>query len=174
LVRGSRVAAPALEDRRPMTEEKASDSPGVIAFPPLIFGGTLAIGLIAHFLFPIRPFPVMASRIVGTVLLVGSAALAKWGESTMRRAGTNVRPDQPTTAIVADGPFRYTRNPLYLATTGLYVGVSLLVDALWSLVLLAPLLAIIEWGVIRREERYLDAKFGETYRAYRSRVRRWL
>ena len=111
---------------------------------------------------------------MGAVLLVGSAVLAKWGESTMHRAGTNVRPDRPTTAIVVDGPFRYTRNPLYLATTGLYVGVSLLVDALWPLVLLPPMLAIIEWGVIRREERYLDAKFGDTYRAYRSRVRRWL
>ena len=157
-----------------MTGEKGSDSPGVIAFPPLIFGGTLALGLIAHFLSPIRPFPVMPSRLVGAVLLAGSAALAKWGESTMRRAGTNVRPDQPTTTIVVDGPFRHTRNPLYLATTGQYVGISLLVDALWPLVLLAPLLAIIEWGVIRREERYLEAKFGDTYRAYRSRVRRWL
>jgi protein-S-isoprenylcysteine O-methyltransferase Ste14 len=157
-----------------MTGEKGSDSPGVIAFPPLIFGGTLAIGLIAHFLVPIRPFPVMPSRLVGAVLLVGSAVLAKWGESTMRRAGTNVRPDRPTTAIVVDGPFRYTRNPLYLATTGLYVGVTLLVDALWPLVLLPPMLAIIEWGVIRREERYLDAKFGDTYQAYSRRVRRWL
>ena len=157
-----------------MTGERGSDSPGVIAFPPLIFGGTLAVGLIAHFLVPIRPFPAMTSRVLGAVLLVGSAVLAKWGESTMHRAGTNVRPDRPATAIVVDGPFRYTRNPLYLATTGLYVAISLLVDALWPLVLLVPLLAIVEWGVIRREERYLEAKFGDTYRAYRSRVRRWL
>jgi len=153
--------------------EQRSDSPGVIAFPPLLFGGTLAIGLILHFLAPVRPFPAVPARIVGALLLVGSAALAKWGESTMRRAGTNVRPDQPATAIVVDGPFRFTRNPLYVATTGLYLGISLLVDAVWPLVLLVPLLVIVEWGVVRREERYLEAKFGEAYRSYRMRVRRW-
>jgi len=92
----------------------------------------------------------------------------------MRRAGTNVRPDQPATAIVVDGPFRFTRNPLYLGLTGLYAGVALLVDALWPLLLLVPLLVIVKWGVIHREERYLEAKFGETYRLYKARVRRWL
>ena len=92
----------------------------------------------------------------------------------MRRAGTNVRPDQPATTIVMGGPFRFTRNPLYVGTTGLYVGVALLVDALRPLVLLVPLLAIVEWGVICREERYLEAKFGDAYRTYRARVRRWL
>ena len=92
----------------------------------------------------------------------------------MKRAGTNIRPDQPTLAIVSDGPFRFTRNPLYLALTGLYAGIALLVNALWPLLLLAPVLAVLRWGVIAREERYLEAKFGEAYRAYRSRVRRWV
>ena len=87
--------------------------------------------------------------------------------------GTNVRPDQPTLAIVTDGPFRFTRNPLYLATTGLYVAIALVVYSL-ALVLLAPMLVVLDWGVIRREERYLEAKFGEPYRVYRARVRRWL
>jgi protein-S-isoprenylcysteine O-methyltransferase Ste14 len=87
----------------------------------------------------------------------------------MRRAGTNIRPDQPTLALVTDGAFRFSRNPLYLAATGLYVGVALLVDALWPLVLLIPMLA-----VVAREERYLEAKFGDAYRAYKARVRRWL
>ncbi len=92
----------------------------------------------------------------------------------MRRAGTNVRPDQPTLALVFDGPFRFTRNPLYLAATGLYLGIALLVDALWPLLLLVPVLAVLRWGVVAREERYLEAKFGEPYRAYKARVRRWL
>lgn len=153
--------------------KQRSDSPGVIAFPPLLYGGTLAAGLIVHLLAPIRPFPVLPARLLGGVLIVMSGALAKWGKSTMRRAGTNVRPDQPATALVVDGPFRFTRNPLYLGTTGLYVGVGLLIDALWPLVLLVPLLMMVEWGVIRREERYLEAKFGDTYQAYRMRVRRW-
>jgi len=153
--------------------EQVSDSPGVIAFPPLLYGGTLVVGLIIHFLAPTRPFPALPARLLGGVLLVVSGALVKWAKDTMRRAGTNVRPDQPATTIVVDGPFRFTRNPLYLGTTGLYIGVALLIDALWPLVLLVPLLVIVEWGVVRREERYLDAKFGSTYRAYRARVRRW-
>jgi len=92
----------------------------------------------------------------------------------MKRAGTNVRPDQPSLHLVTDGPFRYSRNPLYLATLGLYGGVTLLVDAVWPALLLVPLLAVLRWGVIAREERYLEAKFGDEYRAYKARVRRWL
>ena len=92
----------------------------------------------------------------------------------MKRAGTNVRPDQPSLAIVTDGPFRFSRNPMYLATTGLYLGTTLLVNTPWPLVLLPPMLLILHWGVVRREERYLEAKFGEPYRAYKSRVRRWV
>ena len=92
----------------------------------------------------------------------------------MKRAGTNIRPDQPTLAIVSDGPFRFTRNPLYLALTGLYLSVTLLVDALWPLLSLVPALAVLRWGVVAREERYLEVKFGEQYRAYKSRVRRWV
>jgi protein-S-isoprenylcysteine O-methyltransferase Ste14 len=92
----------------------------------------------------------------------------------MKRAGTNVRPDQPMLAIVTDGPFRFTRDPMYMATTGLYSAVTLLVNTLWPLVLLAPLLVLLDGGVVRREERYLEAKFGDPYRAYQARVRRWL
>ena len=92
----------------------------------------------------------------------------------MKRAGTNIRPDQPTLALASDGPFRFTRNPLYIAVTGLYLGIALLVNALWPLVLLIPVLAVLRWGVVGREERYLEAKFGEPYRAYKARVRRWI
>jgi protein-S-isoprenylcysteine O-methyltransferase Ste14 len=92
----------------------------------------------------------------------------------MRRAGTNVRPDRPTLVIVSDGPFRFTRNPLYLAAIGIYVSITLLVDALWPLVLLGPMLVLLVKGVVVREEQYLAAKFGDEYRNYKTRVRRWL
>ncbi len=151
-----------------------SDSPHVLIFPPLLFGGALALGLVLHWIRPLHPFPPLPARVAGSVLLVASALLVRSAKGAMTRAGTNVRPDQPTLAIVTDGPFAVSRNPLYLATTGLYVSISLLVDALWPLVLLLPTLAILHWGVVRREERYLEAKFGEPYRAYRARVRRWI
>jgi protein-S-isoprenylcysteine O-methyltransferase Ste14 len=144
-------------------------------FPPLLFAGMLVLGVILHFLVPLPlALPVVPARAIGVAVLVGSAVLARWGERAMHRAGTNVRPDQPTTAVVSDGPFRYSRNPLYLATTGLYAALALLVPAVWPLLLLVPLLVILRWGIIAREERYLETKFGAEYGAYRSRVRRWL
>ena len=91
----------------------------------------------------------------------------------MRRAGTNIRPDRPATVIVTDGPFRFSRNPLYLSLTLVYVGIASMMNALWPLLLLVPLLLIVQRGVVLREERYLEAKFGETYRSYKTRVRRW-
>ena len=150
------------------------DAPRVIAFPPLLFSGTLIAGLLAHLIVPVRPLPALASRILGVAVLVLSLALARWSLNTMRRAGTNVNPRQPALALVVDGPFRFTRNPLYIATTGLYVGVALLVDALWPLVLSLPLLVVIDRGVIAPEEEYLEEKFSEAYRKYKTRVRRWI
>jgi len=108
------------------------------------------------------------------LLVVGSGILATWGAATMGRAGTNVRPDQPTLAIVVDGPFRFSRNPLYLALTGIYVGLAMLFNMAWPILLLPVLLALLHWGVIRREERYLEAGVGSTYLSSKARVRRWL
>ena len=154
--------------------ESTPDAPNVIAFPPLLFSGALGLGLLAHWLHPLRPLPPVPARILGALLLLGGAALAKWGEIALRRAGTNVNPRQPSTAVVDGGPYRFTRNPLYLGTTLMYLGVAFLVDASAPLVLLPPLLALIQWGVIAREERYLESKFGDDYRAYRARIRRWI
>ncbi|HKV52154.1 MAG TPA: isoprenylcysteine carboxylmethyltransferase family protein [Gemmatimonadaceae bacterium] len=151
-----------------------SDTAGVIAFPPLIVAGTLALGLIAHWLWPRHPFPTAASRIAGIVMVVAGGAIIAWGAKTMRAAGTNIDPNQPALALVTTGPFRYTRNPLYLANVIIYLGTTLVVDALWPFVLLVPLVALLEWGVIRREERYLTRLFGAPYDAYRHRVRRWI
>lgn len=151
-----------------------SDTAHVIAFPPLLVAGTLALGLIAHWLVPRHPFPTMPSRVVGTVLVVAGGALIAWGARTMRAAGTNIDPGQPALALVTAGPFRFSRNPLYLANVIIYIGTTLVVDALWPLVLLPLLIALLEWGVIRREERYLSRLFGAPYEAYRQRVRRWV
>jgi protein-S-isoprenylcysteine O-methyltransferase Ste14 len=150
------------------------DAPGVLVFPPALFAGTLVLGLALHWLRPVSLLPPFPARLARLVVLVLSWWLVHSAEAAMKRAGTNVRPDQPSLAIVTDGPFSFTRNPMYLATTGLYLGVTLLVDTPWPLVWLLPMLLVLHWGVVRREERYLEAKFGEPYRTYKSRVRRWV
>ena len=149
------------------------DTPGVIVFPPVLFAITMMVGVAFHFLLPLHVFPTWPARVVGVLVLVAGTLLVRWGRNTMVRMGTSVRPDQPSTALVLEGPFRFTRNPLYLGTTGMYLGVALLIDDLWPLILVLPMLAVLEWGVIRREERYLEMKFGEAYRAYQAKVRQW-
>jgi len=150
------------------------DSPGVLVWPPLLYGLALLAGIALHLLAPLGTLSPWPSRIAGVVLLGLGVALARWGERAMHRAGTNVHPSQPALALVEEGPFRFTRNPLYLGLTLLYIGVALLIPAIWPLILLLPVIAVMHWGVITREERYLEEKFGHAYRTYRDRVRRWL
>ena len=154
--------------------QESSDNPGVLVFPPLLYSGTLLIGLLLHWLrhwYLPHPWPV---RIVGLVLVFASGVLGKWGEATLKRAGTNVNPHQPSLVIVSEGPYRYTRNPLYLALIGLYLGITIAVGTAWPLVFLIPVLLVTHFGIIKREERYLAAKFGQPYLEYLARVRRWV
>ena len=156
--------------------ETAEDhGPAVLIFPPVLFGLTLVTGIVLTWLFPFHFWEATWSRrILGAVLFLAALSFGRWGEATMRRAGTNVRPDRPSTAIVEDGPFRFTRNPLYLAVITMFVGIAQMANSAWFLLLLVPMALVLHFGVIRREERYLDAKFGEPYRGYRARVRRYL
>ena len=102
------------------------------------------------------------------------AGIAIWGRRTMEAAGTNVNPSRPAKTIVSSGPFRFSRNPLYLSLTLMYLGLTLAVNTWWGFVALIPLIIVMHAGVVLREERYLEKKFGEPYRQYRSRVRRYL
>jgi len=92
----------------------------------------------------------------------------------MQAAGTNVNPSLPTTSIVTSGPFRLSRNPLYVAVTLLYFGLILALNTWWGIIMLIPLLIIMHFGVVLREERYLEEKFGDEYRRYKARVARYL
>ena len=149
------------------------DRPGVIAPPPLIFLAFLALGWwLARKLLP--PIDVPYGVAIGAVLVVAALAFAIWAAATMLRARTHVDPFRPTLAIVTSGPFRWTRNPLYLSMAVTYVGVALMLHAVAAVLLLPVALIVIVVGVIRREERYLERKFGAEYLAYRGRVRRWL
>jgi len=150
------------------------DSPNVIVLPPLLYVAALAAGLLLSWVVPWSILSSDGRYWFGGLLAALGVTLAAWGRSVMERAGTNVNPMLPTTALVTTGPFRRSRNPLYVALTLMYVGLALLTNSLWVLALLVPVLLILHYGVVRREERYLEAKFGETYRDYRAHVRRYL
>lgn len=92
----------------------------------------------------------------------------------MRRAGTSVNPTQPTTTLILEGPYRFTRNPIYLGMTALYMGIAILANTLWPILLLPGALFVMTRGVIEREEAYLERKFGEQYVTYKEKVRRWI
>jgi protein-S-isoprenylcysteine O-methyltransferase Ste14 len=152
------------------------DSPRVLVFPPALLIGTLLLGLLLSVLSPWPLFtthPAFLIRTGAGVLAVAGASLVIWGRTTMVRAGTNVPPHKPTLAIVTASPFRFTRNPLYLGGTLVYFGLAIVLGSAWLLLLLAPMVLVLQWGIIHREERYLESKFGEIYVAYKSRVRQW-
>lgn len=153
----------------------SGDHPHVIASPPLIFLGFLVLGLGLEWLWPTALGLVIGFRVaLAAGILAIAGGLAVTGIRAFRRAGTNVPPHKPATAIVTDGPFRYSRNPLYLGLALILAAAGVGLDSLWVLLMLAPMLVVIRYGVIAREERYLEAKFGDAYRRYKARVRRWL
>jgi protein-S-isoprenylcysteine O-methyltransferase Ste14 len=152
----------------------APDTPGVFAVAPRLYAGAFALGVAPRLISPEPALPSPTIQIVGLTLLVSGAALAVWSNRVLRQAGTSADPSQPTAALVVTGPFAFSRNPLYLARTLLYVGLALAMNMLWTFVTLGPLLVVMHYGVIRREERYLEATFGKTYRQYRLAVRRWV
>jgi protein-S-isoprenylcysteine O-methyltransferase Ste14 len=118
--------------------------------------------------------PPLISVPTGLLTLLLGGFLAVWGKRSMEHAGTNIDPRFPAKVLVVTGPFAFSRNPLYFARILLYVGLALAMNTAWPMVTLLPVLGIIHFGVIRREERYLEARFGDAYRRYRTRVRRWM
>lgn len=150
------------------------DNPGVIAPPPLIYAAALVAGLLANRVYPIPFLPRDLPRTPGLSLVAGGFLVGMLGFREMKRAGTNVDPYRPATAIVTAGPYRHTRNPLYVGMTMIYVGVSALANALPALLILPAVLRVMRRGVIEREESYLEGKFGDEYREYKERVPRWI
>lgn len=157
--------------------EAASDTSGVRIFPPFIYAGLFVVGYALHRFVPLRLWPdalPSAARAAAWVLVVIWAALGGSAVWLFRRAGTTPNPTKPTAAVVMHGPYRITRNPMYLGLVFLYLGLSIFVNSVWPLVLLPAVIALVQRFVIAREEAYLEAKFGEEYRAYKARVRRWI
>ena len=150
------------------------DKAGVVAPPPLIYLAALVFGLLLNRRSPTTFLPRTIARLLWWPLLGGGVLLAGWFEWAMRRADTPTSPYKPVSHIAAEGPFRYTRNPAYLSMTMMYTGIASLANALWAIILLPVALLVIQRGVIEREERYLERKFGEEYLSYKAGVRRWI
>jgi protein-S-isoprenylcysteine O-methyltransferase Ste14 len=159
-----------------MSEEKgnAPDYPGVIAPPPLIYLGGLVIGLLANRRYRIPFLTRRVARTVGPALVVSGLAIGLLGSREMRRAETNLDPRKPATTVVTEGPFRFTRNPLYPSMTMIYLGISASANALAPILLHPMVLRLMRRGVIEREERYLERKFGDEYVQYKVKVPLWI
>jgi protein-S-isoprenylcysteine O-methyltransferase Ste14 len=153
----------------------ATDTANVLVRPPLALAAAALVGLALDWLMPLRFVPAAAPAAwLGGIVFVLALALFAWAIVTMTRAGTNVPTNRPSTTIVAAGPYRLTRNPIYLAMVLALIGVAVGFNSLWVLLTLAVFVVVIRYGVIAREEVYLEGKFGAPYRDYRARVRRWL
>jgi protein-S-isoprenylcysteine O-methyltransferase Ste14 len=170
------AAAPQSDGGQAASGSGVPDVAGVIALPPLIFLGFLAAATVLEAILPL-PIPVahsLARYVAGVALAAGGFVMIAMGTRRFAAAGTNVPPTLPTTALVVDGIYRRTRNPLYLGLTLVYLGLSVAAGSLWAIGLVVPLLWVINVGVVKREERYLERKFGDAYRAYKARTRRWI
>jgi protein-S-isoprenylcysteine O-methyltransferase Ste14 len=150
------------------------DAPGVIAPPPLIYMVGLGTGFMLEALLPSASMPPAVTWPVGGALVVAGLALARSFFRALHGANAPVSPYSPSTALVTTGPYRLSRNPGYLGMALGYAGIAILSGALWALVPLVPTLILIDRGVIRREERHLERRFGEQYLRYRARTRRWI
>ncbi|MBT5435076.1 MAG: isoprenylcysteine carboxylmethyltransferase family protein [Alphaproteobacteria bacterium] len=155
-----------------MTEEPRNA--GVIAPPPIIVLVALLAGVELDALLPAPFLGPVVQTVLGVAFIVPGVALAFWAIRRFRKSGTEVEPWKPNTALVIEGPYRFTRNPMYLALALLFAGLGFAIDTLWLFALLPLLVATLHYGVIRREEHYLEGLFGEPYRDYCTKVRRWI
>jgi len=142
--------------------------------PPAVYLGAIGIGLLVHWFFPVQWLPASVALPVGLVIALAAVAIFVSAVRTFKKAGTPVPGDQPTTAIVRNGPYGFSRNPIYLAFTLFQIGVAAGVNSVGVLVMLAPAVTLMALVVIPREERYLEARFPGDYPAYKREVRRWL
>ncbi len=153
------------------------DNPGVIAPPPLIALATLLLGLALDWLLPSLVLQLLFgfwTRVVlGAALTAAGAAVAIAGERGFKRAGTNAPPWKPALTLVTGGIYRWVRNPMYVGLGLILAGLGIALQSEWTLLLLVPFALVMHFGVVRREERYLEAKFGDAYRAYMSKVPRY-
>ncbi len=155
--------------------DDTADTAQVIVRPPIAWGLAVIAGLALNWLVPLPFLPAdLPTGWLGAMVFGLALALVAWAIVTITRAGSSVPTNLPTTTIVESGPYRFTRNPIYLGMSLGLIGLAIAFDNLWLLMMLVPFALVIRYGVVAREEAYLERKFGGVYRGYHSRVRRWL
>jgi protein-S-isoprenylcysteine O-methyltransferase Ste14 len=142
--------------------------------PPFVYLASIGLGLLFHWFWPMPLLPASITVPIGVVAVLVASALFISATRALRRAGTPIPGDRPTTTIVRTGPYRLSRNPIYLAFTLFQIGLAACANSLGLMLTLLPALALMELVVIPREERYLEARFPSEYLPYKRAVRRWL
>ena len=150
------------------------DHAGVAFHPPLLLGLALMLGFLLRWIVPLSFLPNGFPAAIGPVVVAVAFGFFLWAVFTLVSGGASIPPSKPTDAIVIRGPFRFSRNPIYLTMVLLQVGVGIWINSLWFIVLAVVCAVLLWWGVISREERYLERKFGNEYLLYKNKVRRWL
>jgi protein-S-isoprenylcysteine O-methyltransferase Ste14 len=154
----------------------ASDHPDVVVFPPLIPLATLVLAFVLQWLIPLGWIAGLEPSVrigIGAVIVLLGLITTSAGRRALIKSGTNVSPSQPTTRLVTDGVFGRTRNPLYVGVSVALCGLALLFEVDWILLLIVPSCIFLHFAVVRREESYLERKFGDAYRHYKARVPRY-
>ena len=152
-----------------------ADTANVIIRPPIAWVVAVVAGLALNWLMPLPFVPAaVPAGWLGAMVFALALALVAWVIATISRAGSNVPTNRPITTIVDTGPYHFARNPIYLGLVLGLIGLAIAFNSVWLLLALVPFALVIRYGVVAREEAYLERKFGDVYRGYRARVRRWL
>lgn len=153
------------------------DRPRIVVFPPVVPIATLIAAAVLQWFFPLNLFyhiPPLANALIGASLVVLGVGLLAGGAVALVRAGTHIRPSQPALSLVESGVYRWTRNPFYVGGSLAMIGCGFLFGLDWLPLLVVPSLAILHFGIILPEEAYLENRFGDAYKNYKSKVLRYI
>ena len=152
-----------------------SDTPNVVIHPPIALAIALVLAFALNWFWPLPFVPPAIPHIqAGVLLVIVMLLIIRWAAVTFRKARTNILTSQAATTIVATGPFAFSRNPIYVAALIGMAGAAIAFDSLWFIAALVVIWIVLRYGVIAREESYLERKFGAPYLDYKAKVRRWL
>jgi protein-S-isoprenylcysteine O-methyltransferase Ste14 len=151
-----------------------SGVPNVKIIPPLVYLAGIVIGIVTSIWIPTKIVPSSLAWTLGGILIICGAVLSGSAILKFKDVGTTVRPDRAAGTLVVIGPYRITRNPMYLGLALVYVGIAIADQSVWALIVLPVVLTIIQRRAIEPEEAFLERRFGADYIRYKESVRRWI